>query len=140
MAAELHDKALYESLLHAKTSIQTAYLERDYARAIRQIMELADRVNQYIDKYKPWTLVKDPANMPQVHAICTTGLHLFCVLMAYLKPVLPEMTKKSETFLNMEITWDNIDTPRLSHVINSFVPLMRRVERADVDAMLAAST
>lgn len=137
LAGELHEPALYDSLLQAKDAVITAYLERDYARAIRQIMELADRVNQYIDQHKPWTLAKDPINMPQVHAICTTGLNLFCVVMAYLKPVLPEMAQQSETFLKTVITWDSIDTPLLAHSINIFVPLMRRVERSDVDAMLA---
>lgn len=139
LASELHDPALYGTLLAAKDSIITAYLDRDYARAIRQIMELADRVNQYIDHYKPWTLAKDPAKMPEVHAICTTGLNLFCVVMAYLKPVLPVMAEQSEKFLNTAITWDSIDTPLLAHAINTFVPLMRRVERQDVDAMLLVS-
>ena len=140
LANELHEPALYETLLGAKESVITAYLERDYARAIRQIMELADRVNQYIDQYKPWTLAKDPANLPEVQAICTTGLNLFCILMAYLKPVLPEMSKQSEIFLNTAITWDSIDKPLCAHTIKAFVPLLRRVERAEVDAMLLAMT
>ena len=138
-ADTLHDDALYASLLSAKDPIIRAYVERDYARAIRQIMELADRVNQYIDQHKPWTLAKDPANLPQVQAICSMGLNLFCVLMAYLKPVLPEMAKQSEIFLNSPITWDSIESPLLAHRINPFVPLIRRVERQDIDALLAAS-
>jgi methionyl-tRNA synthetase len=140
LSQELHEPALYDSLLQAKDAIITAYLERDYARAIRHIMELASRVNQYIDQHKPWSLAKDSANMPQVHAICTTGLNLFCLLMAYLKPVLPDMTKQTETFLNTTITWDSINTPLLTHAIHTFVPLMRRVERAEIDAMLAEPT
>ena len=139
LADQLHEPVLYDTLLQSKDAIIKAYLERDYARAIRQIMELADCVNQYIDKYKPWRLVKDSANLLQVHAICTTGLNLFCVLMAYLKPVLPDMTEQSEIFLNTKITWDSIHHPLLAHAIHKFVPLMRRMERSEVDAMLASN-
>ena len=137
LSATLHDEALYATLLAAKETIVQAYLERDYARAIRHIMELADKVNQYIDQHKPWALAKDPANRDAVQAICTMGLNAFRVLIAYLKPVLPHMAQQSEAFLDSPINWDSMSTPLLAVTINPFVPLMQRVERQAIDAMLA---
>ena len=111
---------------------------RDYARAIRQIMDCADKVNQYIDANKPWVLAKDEARLSEVHAICTMGINLFRILITYLKPVLPMMATASEQFLNCDpLTWDSIDTPLLNHQINAFVPLMVRVEKEKIDAMFA---
>lgn len=140
LAKILHDPELYKQLLAAKPQIMSAYDERDFARAIRQIMQCADSVNQYIDQHKPWILAKEPEKMPEVQMICSMGLNAFAVLMAYLKPVLPIMAKQVETFLNCPpLTWETIKTPMLDHTIQTFVPLMRRVEREQVDAMLAAS-
>lgn len=139
LSTTLDAPALYQTLLAAKDTIIQAYCERDYARAIRQIMELAAVVNQYIDQQKPWALAKDDANLEQVQRICTTGLNLFYLLMAYLKPVLPEMAKQSELFLNAPIDWESIQHPLLAQTINPFVPLMQRVARQQVDALLAAS-
>ena len=140
LAKNLHDPELYKQLLAAKPQIISAYNERDYARAIRQIMQCADSVNQYIDQHKPWVLAKEPEKMPEVQLICSMGLNAFAVLMAYLKPVLPIMAKQVETFLSCPpLTWETIKTPILDHSIQTFVPLMRRVEREQVDAMLAAS-
>ena len=140
LAKNLHDPELYKQLLAAKPQIISAYNERDYARAIRQIMQCADSVNQYIDQHKPWVLAKEPEKMPEVQLICSMGLNAFAVLMAYLKPVLPIMAKQVETFLSCPpLTWETIKTPILDHSIQTFIPLMRRVEREQVDAMLAAS-
>ena len=121
-----------------RTSIVDAYIQRDYARAIRQIMEAADQINQYIDASKPWVLAKDPERQQDVQDICTMGLNLFRLLMTYLKPVLPQMAEAAEAFLNCEpLTWDSIDTPLLDHTIHPFVPLMVRVEKEKIDALLA---
>jgi methionyl-tRNA synthetase len=133
----LIDEKLYASLLEARESVIDAYLNRDFARAIRQIMELADRVNQYIDSEKPWVLAKDESMLPRVQEVCTMGLNLFRVLITYLKPVLPEMASSSETFLNSEsLDWTSIDKPLLNHTINKFKPLMLRVDQAKIDDLL----
>ncbi|KTD03900.1 methionine--tRNA ligase [Legionella feeleii] len=137
LATELAEPALYQQLLAQKTEIIDAFVQRDYARAIRQIMECADRVNQYIDTNKPWVLAKDNERLADVQAICTMGLNLFRLLMTYLKPVLPMMAETCEQFLNCEaFGWDNIDKPLLGHTINTFKPLMVRVEKEKIDAML----
>ena len=115
-----------------------AYVQRDYGRGIRQIMEAADLVNQYIDTHKPWALAKDPDRLLEVQSICTMGLNLFRLLMTYLKPVLPHMASASEHFLNCApLVWDSLDTPLLNQTIRPFVPLLQRVPRENIDALLA---
>ncbi|MFC3908369.1 methionine--tRNA ligase [Legionella dresdenensis] len=134
----LSEPELYKALVAEREAIIDAYVQRDYARAIRQIMECADRVNQYIDNNKPWVLVKDPEQLAQVQAVCTMALNLFRVLMTYLKPVLPMMAEQVEQFLNCApLTWDGIDKPLLTHKIAAFTPLIVRVEREKIDAILA---
>ncbi|TAL61861.1 MAG: methionine--tRNA ligase [Legionella sp.] len=137
----LSEPTLYAELINQKAAILDAYVNRDYAKAIRQIMDCADKVNQYIDTNKPWVLAKEEDRLPEVHAICSMGLHLFRVLMTYLKPVLPLMAKASEQFLNTEpFTWDNVDTPLLNHPINAFQPLITRVEQEKIEAMFAQNS
>jgi methionyl-tRNA synthetase len=134
----LASPALYQDLLAHREGIIQHFIERDYARALRQIMELATRVNQYIDTEKPWLLMKEPSEASRVQSICTLGLNLFRVLMTYLKPVLPSMARATEAFLNCEpLSWASIETPLLAHTINPFTPLMTRVEQTKIDAMLA---
>lgn len=138
LAAELSEPELYEEILSARDKIVDAYVSRDYSQAIRLIMVAADRVNQYIDAEKPWILAKDAENLPEVQAICTMGLNLYRLLITYLKPVVPQMAAASEDFLNCEpLTFANIDKPLLNHRINTFKPLMTRVEKEKIDAMLA---
>ncbi|KTD52056.1 methionyl tRNA synthetase [Legionella quinlivanii] len=137
LADNLSDPVLYQELLSIKPAIIEAYVQRDYAKAIRQIMECADKVNQYIDNNKPWVLAKDPEQNAAVQAICTMGLNLFRVLITYLKPVLPMMAKEAEQFLNSSAKhWDAIDTPLTGHDIQLFKPLMTRVEKEKIDALL----
>lgn len=140
LASTLAEPELYERLLAMRTIIIDAYVQRDYARAIRQTMEAADLVNQYIDANKPWVLAKEPERLNEVQAICTMGLNLFRVLMTYLKPVLPHMALAAEEFLNCEpLMWGSIDKPLLNHTIHAFVPLMMRVEQEKIDALIAAN-
>jgi len=138
LSNSLAEPTLYQELLGMREAIIAAFVERDYASAIRQIMEGAARVNQYIDTQKPWVLAKDPATADAVQGVCTMGLNLFRILMTYLKPVLPDMAAASEHFLNCEpLMWSSIDQPLLDHKINAFVPLMTRVEQAKIDALIA---
>ncbi len=141
LASELHDASLYQRLLLMREAIIDAYVQRDYARAIRQIMEAADQVNQYIDTYKPWALAKSEEHLPEVQSICTMGLNLFRMLMTYLKPVLPRMAALSEEFLCCEpLDWNSINAPLLHHSICVFKPLLQRIEREKLQTMLAAAS
>jgi methionyl-tRNA synthetase len=131
---------LYRSFVNEGEAIATDYENRDFGHAIRKIMTLADRANQYIDANKPWVLAKQEGEEQTVQAVCSTGLNLFRVLMTYLQPVLPAMASDVETFLNLPaMTWDAIDTPLAGHTINKFKPLMTRVEQEKIDAMLEDS-
>lgn len=138
LSATLDAPELYQQVLDARQAIQRAYLDRDYAKAIRQIMECADQINQYIDIQKPWALAKDDAQLPRVQAICTMGLNLFRILMTYLKPVLPMMASQVEIFLNDKpLMWHSVDKPLLNHDIQTFVPLMMRVDVTKIEALMA---
>jgi methionyl-tRNA synthetase len=137
LADKLHDPALYEEFVAAGDGIATAYEASDTARAMREIMALADRANQYIDQNKPWALAKTPGNEAEVQAICTMGLNLFRVMMVYLKPVLPTMAKQVEHFLHFgELNWESRHELMLAHIIQPFEPLMTRIEQSQLDAML----
>ncbi len=131
---------LYQSFVQAGDKIATLFEQREYSHAIREIMALADKANQYIDEQKPWALAKEEGNEAQVQDIYSVGVNLFRVLMAYLKPVLPTMAEASESFLNIEpLNWSAISEPLTAHEINKFKPLMTRVEQEKIDAMLETS-
>lgn len=137
LASSLPDVALYQSFLDAGTSITENYEARDYGKAIRDIMELADRANQYVDEHKPWVIAKQADSDAELQAVCTEALNLFRVLMSYLSPILPVMAEKVTNFFNAPLPWQ--PEALLAHTINPYVPLMTRVEKAQVDAMVAAS-
>lgn len=138
LSSTLSEPQLYADLVSVREQVIESFVARDYARAIRQIMDCADKVNQYIDANKPWVLAKDEERSSEVHAICTMGINLFRILITYLKPVLPMMAKDAEHFLNCDsLTWDSIDAPLLNHKIHAFKPLMVRVEKEKIDAMFA---
>lgn len=129
---------LFSSLVQAGKHIAELYEKREFSSAMREIMLLADRVNQYIDEVKPWVLAKLPDQQQEVHAICTLGLNLFKIIITYLKPVLPKLAAEVEQFLNIPcLTWQNRADPLLNHSINPFKPLMQRVDSKTIDALLS---
>ena len=140
LPAELVEPELYAEFINQGEVIATAFEEREYARAIRDIMALADKANQYIDAKAPWVLAKDETKQQETHDVCSMGINLFRVLMHYLKPVLPAMAAEVEAFLQVELRWDSYSAPLVNHHINSFKPLMQRVDPVKVAAMVAAST
>jgi methionyl-tRNA synthetase len=140
LGSSASNPALIAEVQQAAEEIARQYESREYSRAIRSIMALADKANQYIAERQPWVLAKQNPDDPEVQAICTTGINLFRLLMIYLKPVLPAMALKAEQFLNAgELVWAGSQAQLLDHAINAFVPLMTRVEQSKVDAMLSAA-
>jgi methionyl-tRNA synthetase len=138
LSAQCSEPALYQRFVDAGDAIAELYEGREFSHAMREIMALADLANQYIDEQKPWVLAKDAATVEQAQAVYSTGVNLFRVLMGYLKPVLPTMAQKAEAFLNIApLTWDGCREPLCGHPINTFSPLMTRVEQDKIDAMLA---
>jgi len=137
LAATLPDPALYREFVDAGIGIGEAWEALEYAAAVREIMELADRANLYIDRQKPWLAAKDPARAGEVQAVCTQGLNLFRVLMAYLKPVLPATADRAEAFLRAPIAhWHDVARPLLGTEIGEYLPLATRVDATAVSKLV----
>ncbi|HEB66961.1 MAG TPA: methionine--tRNA ligase, partial [Gammaproteobacteria bacterium] len=137
LSATCCEPELYAEFAAAREPIGELFEQREYGHAIREIMALADRANQYIDQHKPWVLIKEAGREAEVQAVCSTGLNLFRVLVAYLKPVLPKLAEAAEDFLNIApLRWEDVAEPLTDHVIDPFKPLLTRIEKEKVDAML----
>ncbi|MBT8118975.1 MAG: methionine--tRNA ligase [Gammaproteobacteria bacterium] len=135
LSAELPEPGLYNEMVAAGDIIAEHYENREYNKAVREIMAQADRANVYIDENKPWVLIKEEGRGDDVQRICTQGLNMFRLLMTWLKPILPATAEKSEAFLNTEFSWASISEPLLSHGINKFKPLLTRIEKEQIEAM-----
>jgi methionyl-tRNA synthetase len=139
LADRLADPVLYKTFTDAAISIADAYNSREFSKAIREIMALADMANRYIDEQAPWIVAKEEGRDADLQAICSMGINLFRVLMTYLKPVLPSLTKRTEAFLNTELTWSGIEQPLLGHQIKAFSALFNRIDLDKVNDMIASS-
>ncbi len=141
LSAEIHRPDLLQQFAEASDNIAALYEAREFGRAIREIMALADLANQYIDENKPWVLAKEQGREQDVQDVCSMGLNLFRILIIYLKPVLPAMTASAEAFLNVPpLTWKDCQQTLTSHKINRFKPLMTRIETAAIEAIIEEST
>lgn len=139
LSANLAEPELYQQFVDAAKVIGEDYNNREYNKAIREIMALADIANRYVDEKAPWVVAKQEGKDQELQDICSMGINLFRVLMTYLKPVLPGLTERAEAFLNSELSWDAINTPLLNHSVAPFKALFNRIEMAKVDAMVEAS-
>lgn len=140
LADELPEPSLHEAAVATASEIADAYEGRNFSRAMRLIMALADQANQYIDHHKPWAMAKETGRENEVQAICTQGLNAFRSLVVMLKPVLPSLAAASEDFLGeKDLTWSDLETPLLGRQIRTFEPLMRRVDAKAVTKMVEAS-
>ena len=136
LSSSLSEPVLFKQFVDKSTVIADKMENREFGHAMREIIGLADKANQYIDEKKPWALAKEEGHEQQVHDICTMGINLFRVLITYLKPVLPETAKQAETFLNISpLQWTDIPNPILSLDINKFKPLMTRVESEKIQSI-----
>ena len=137
LSAELDDAELIENLQAAGEAIATLLESREYSKAVRQIMALADSANQYINDRQPWVVAKTEPGSENLQRICTTGINAFRILICYLKPVLPVMAEKAERFLAVEpLTWNDSQKALLRHHIAQFEPLMTRVDGKRIEAMI----
>jgi methionyl-tRNA synthetase len=139
LSSTIENPELWAQVSGAADTIANHYENRDYGKAIREIMAQADAANEYIAAKEPWKLNKDKSQQQSVQDICSLGINLFRVLLTYLKPVLPAMTEAGEAFLNDNLTWDSVMHPLVEHKISPFKPLMQRIEKERVDAMVEAS-
>ena len=140
LAEKLPDEALFAVFAEAGDEIAADYEARNYSRAIRRIMALADKANQYIDDEKPWLKAKNPGQEDAVAGIATLGLNLFRTLMIYLKPVIPGVAQRTEAFLAVDpLMWTDSQIPLLGHGIAGFETLLERVDREEIEAMIEES-
>ena len=122
--------------------IGIAYADRDYSKAIREIMYLADIANQYVDEKKPWDLAKLNSNSPELHQVCSTCINMFWILTVYLKPVLPHLAEQVRNFLRLpenRMTWDQQDALPPNHEINPYQHLMTRIDPKSITALVEAN-
>ncbi|MEN4910140.1 methionine--tRNA ligase [Erwinia amylovora] len=139
LSAELADPALYQTFVDASDSIARAWASREFSRAVREIMALADAANRYVDEQAPWVVAKQEGRDADLQAICSMGINLFRVLMTWLKPVMPSLAERAEAFLNQQLSWEGIEQPLLNHNIAAFKALYSRIEMDKVKALIAAS-
>ena len=137
---DVSGSALLAKLAAESDTIAEQYENREYARALRDIMALADVVNEYVDANKPWELAKQEGQDARLHEVCSELINAFTMLTAYLAPVLPKVTENAAKFLNLEaITWANTRETLGEHAINKYEHLMQRVEQKQVDDLIEAN-
>ena len=140
LSGTLPDPALTEKFCEQHSAICQYFENREFSRAIREIMALADLANQYINDVKPWIIAKDGARADELQAVCTQGLNLFRMLVTWLAPVVPKLAERSGEFLRHPITTENaleqVTKPLLDHQIGPFVRLLDRIELEDANAMM----
>ena len=139
LSTRVADPALWEKFVDAGAVIAAHYEARDFSKAMREIMALADAANEYIATQEPWKLAKQAGQEQYTLDVCTLGINMFRALLTYLKPVLPALTAKAEEFLGETLSWTAPVQFRGGDQINTFVPLLTRVEKDKVDSMLEAS-
>ncbi|WP_299580128.1 methionine--tRNA ligase [uncultured Microbulbifer sp.] len=139
LAAELADESLWNQFVEAAPRIADGFERREYARAMRDIMALADAANAWIADKAPWSLAKQEGSEAEVLAICSQGVNMFRALMTWLSPVLPNTAAKAAEFLNSALDWNSATIPLASHEIKKFKPLLQRVEKTQVDAVMEAA-
>ncbi|EPC3544251.1 methionine--tRNA ligase [Aeromonas hydrophila] len=139
LAATCAEPELYAEFANARTAIAEAYESREFSRAIREIMALADKANRYVDDKAPWVIAKQEGADAELQAVCSVGINLFRVLMAYLKPVMPLLAERAEAFLGDTLSWDGIEMPLVDHTVAPFKALFSRIEPAKIEAMIDAS-
>ncbi|MBL4828943.1 MAG: methionine--tRNA ligase [Aliivibrio sp.] len=139
LSSNFSEPELYAEFVGAADRIAQAYEAREFSRAIREITALADKANQYIDEKAPWVVAKQEGKDQELQDICSVGINLFRVLIAYLKPVMPQLTERTESFLNETLTWECIAQPLVDHEVTKFKALFTRIDPVKVAAMVEAS-
>ncbi|MEN8624593.1 methionine--tRNA ligase [Psychrobacter proteolyticus] len=134
------ESELLEDITKTGDEIAAAYENREFSRAMRLIMQCADKANEYIDAKKPWSLAKLEGTEQEVQDVCSVAINIFRQLMVYLAPVLPELTNNAKEFLNLDdLSFASRNEWLLGHKINKFKPLMQRIEEKDIEAMVEDS-
>jgi len=140
LATRLEDPDLYAEFAEASNVIAEHFEAREYAKALRAIMSLADRANRYIEDQKPWAMVKEESRLDEVQLVCTQGLNLFRTLMIYLTPVIPGVAEDAQAlFGESRWQWESAAAPLLDRPIAAYKPLLTRIESRQIDSMIEQS-
>ncbi|MFQ6371089.1 methionine--tRNA ligase [Shewanella sp. YIC-542] len=137
--AKVEDTRLTDGFVAKAEQIAALFENREYSKAIREIMAMADSANAYVADAAPWQLVKNEATLAQAHEACSNAINMFRILVTYLKPVLPRLAQDVEAFLGLTLTWNDLALDMAGRSINPFKPMMQRVELDKVNAMVEAS-
>ena len=136
LSDNLAEPELYALFIEKSKVIADYFEQRESGKAIREIMALADEANRYIDEKAPWVVAKQEGQDQALQDICSMGIHLFRILMTYLKPIVPALAERTEAFLNSKLTWDSINQPLTGHNINKFKALFNRIDMDKITAMI----
>ncbi len=140
LAAQLSDSSLLDALTAPAESLAHSFEQREYARALRDVMALADQVNLYVDANKPWELARQEGMEQQLQQVCTVLINAFRLLTIYLKPVLPKLAEQVEQFLNIApLTWADSQHTLLDHTIQPYQHLMQRIEPKLIEQLIEAN-
>lgn len=140
LSAEISEPALFQEFADRKSTVEQLYELGDTAQAVREIMSLADKANQYIASNAPWELAKQEGKETELQNTCTLAINLFRSLCVYLKPIVPRLVQRSEEFLNSgPLDWNDVDRPLLNHRLGKFMRLMNRVDQKQIDKLIEAS-
>jgi methionyl-tRNA synthetase len=140
LSASLADEELFAEITSSAEAIGAHYDQREFSKAMRLVMALADKANRYIDDRKPWVMIKDDSQLDEVQSVCTLGLNMFRSLMIFLSPVIPAVAEGAREFLGeKEWHWEDAGQPLLNSTINKFKPLLTRVEPDQVQRMIEQS-
>ena len=140
LASKHDDPLLFQEFLNKSKTISKYFEHREFSKVIRETMKLSDMTNEYIDKNKPWVIIKEKDQGTKAQEICTQGLNLFRIIMIYLTPVLPELSKKSQILFKEQLwTWSSLENPLLSCNISNYKPLLLRIEKSEVNKIIEKS-
>jgi methionyl-tRNA synthetase len=140
LADSLDDPELFVAFAAESEIIAEHYERREYSKAMRIVMLLADKANRYIENKKPWVMIKDDSSADAVQTVCTQGLNMFRTMMVYLTPVIPSIATDTQALFREDPwSWDAATTPLLAHSISKYKPLLTRIEQSQVDKMVEES-
>ncbi len=136
LSAEIAEPELLTEFVEKAAQIATYYEEREFGKVVREVMQLADKANKYIDDKAPWIMAKEEGREAELQAVCSMALQLFRVLAIYLKPVIPQIIARAEAFLQDELTWESLNRPLLNHAILPFKALAQRLDPKQIEAIV----
>ncbi|SCC09613.1 methionine--tRNA ligase [Gilliamella intestini] len=136
LSDKVAEPELYSLFVEKAEVIADYFEQRESGKAIREIMALADEANRYIDEKAPWVVAKQEGQDQVLQDICSMGIHLFRILMTYLKPIVPSLAERTEAFLNSKLEWNEIDNALTSHKINQFKALFNRIDMDKITNMI----